>query len=59
MDTFKGGSVTFYGLKEGGVGFAMDEYNKGLIPDDVVAQVNDLEGQGHIGRYRGAQLTST
>ena len=43
--TFKGGSVTFYGLKEGGVGFAMDEYNKGLIPDDVVAQVNALKAK--------------
>ncbi len=43
--TFKGGSVTFYGLKEGGVGFAMDEYNKGLIPDDVVAQVDALKAK--------------
>ena len=43
--TFKGGSVTFYGLKEGGVGFAMDEYNKGLIPDDVVSQVNALKAK--------------
>ena len=43
--TFKGGSVTFYGLKEGGVGFAMDEYNKGLIPDDIVAQVNALKAK--------------
>ncbi len=43
--TFKGGSVTFYGLKEGGVGSAMDEYNKGLIPDDVVAQVDALKAK--------------
>ncbi len=43
--TYKGGSVTFYGLKEGGVGFAMDEYNKGLIPDDVVAQVDALKAK--------------
>ena len=31
--TFKGGTVKYYGLKEGGVDAAMDEYNKGLIPD--------------------------
>ena len=37
--------MTFYGLKEGGVGFAMDEYNKGLIPDDVVAQVDALKAK--------------
>jgi basic membrane protein A and related proteins len=40
--TFKGGTVLYYGLKEGGVDAAMDEYNKGLIPDDVLKQVDDL-----------------
>jgi basic membrane protein A len=40
--SFKGGAVTLYGLKEGGVDYAMDQYNKGLIPDDVVAKVEDL-----------------
>ena len=40
--TFKGGTVTYYGLKEGGVDAAMDEYNKGLIPDDILKQVDDL-----------------
>jgi basic membrane protein A and related proteins len=40
--TFKGGTVRYYGLKEGGVDAAMDEYNKGLIPDDVLKQVDDL-----------------
>lgn len=40
--TFKGGTVTYYGLKEGGVDAAMDQYNKGLIPDDVLKQVADL-----------------
>ena len=40
--TFKGGTVIYYGLKEGGVDAAMDEYNKGLIPDDVLKQVDDL-----------------
>jgi basic membrane protein A len=40
--TFKGGTVLYYGLKEGGVDAAMDQYNKGLIPDDVLKQVDDL-----------------
>ena len=43
--TFKGGSVTYYGLKEGGVAAAMDEYNKGLIPNDVLKQVDDLKAK--------------
>ncbi len=43
--SFKGGSVTFYGLKEGGVGAAMDEYNKGLIPDDVLSQIDALKAK--------------
>jgi basic membrane protein A len=43
--SFKGGSVSFYGLKEGGVGAAMDEYNKGLIPDDLLAQVDALKAK--------------
>ena len=40
--SFKGGTVHYYGLKEGGVDAAMDEYNKGLIPDDVLKQVDEL-----------------
>jgi basic membrane protein A and related proteins len=40
--SFKGGTVQYYGLKEGGVDAAMDEYNKGLIPDDVLRQVDAL-----------------
>ncbi|HEX9169739.1 MAG TPA: BMP family ABC transporter substrate-binding protein [Roseiarcus sp.] len=40
--TFKGGTVLYYGLKEGGVDAAMDQYNKGLISDAVLKQVDDL-----------------
>ena len=40
--SFKGGTVRYYGLKEGGVDAAMDQYNKGLIPDDVLKQVDEL-----------------
>ena len=42
---FKGGTVLYYGLKEGGVGFAMDQYNEGLISVDVVTYVNDLKAK--------------
>ncbi|PZQ46196.1 MAG: BMP family ABC transporter substrate-binding protein [Rhodovulum sulfidophilum] len=34
---FKGGQVLLYGLKEGGVDFAMDENNAGLIAPEVLA----------------------
>lgn len=44
-NTFKGGQVTYYGLKEGGVDAAMDQYNKGLISDAVLAEVNKLRAQ--------------
>ena len=43
--SFKGGTVLYYGLKEGGAGFAMDEYNKGMIPDDVLNYVDDLKAK--------------
>ena len=44
-DTFKGGTVLMYGLKEGGVGVAMDQYNKGLIDDAVLKQVDELKAK--------------
>lgn len=40
--TFQGGVVKIYGLAEGGVDYAMDEHNDGLIAEDVLAQVEDL-----------------
>jgi basic membrane protein A len=43
--TFKGGTVLYYGLKEGGVAAAMDQYNKGLIAPDVLKEVDDLEAK--------------
>jgi len=38
---FKGGVVLNYGLKEGGVDYAMDEYNKGLISDETLKLVEE------------------
>ncbi|MCW6510606.1 BMP family lipoprotein [Lichenifustis flavocetrariae] len=43
--SFKGGTVLYYGLKEGGVAAAMDEYNKGLISDAVLKQVDELKAK--------------
>ena len=40
--TFKGGKVLSYGLKENGVDAAMDQYNKGLIPNAVLNEVAKL-----------------
>jgi basic membrane protein A len=38
---FKGGVVLDYGLKEGGVDYAMDQYNKGLIADATLKLAED------------------
>ncbi len=35
---FKGG-IHVYGLDNGGIGYAMDQYNAGLIPDPVIVEV--------------------
>ena len=42
---FEGGKVLYYGLKEGGVAAAMDQYNKGLIAPDVLKMVDDLKAK--------------
>ena len=43
--TFEGGNVAYYGLAEDGVSAAMDEFNKGLIADDVLAEVDQLKAK--------------
>lgn len=35
---FKGG-IHVYGLPDGGIGYAMDQYNEKLVPKDVIAEV--------------------
>ena len=35
---FQGG-VHVYGLPDGGVGYAMDQYNEKLVPPDVLREV--------------------
>lgn len=39
---FKGGTVLTYGLKQKGVDYAMDEYNKGLIAPETLKYVEEL-----------------
>lgn len=39
---FKGG-IHVYGLENEGIGYAMDEYNKGLIPQDVIDKVEQAK----------------
>ncbi|MBZ9749454.1 BMP family ABC transporter substrate-binding protein [Deinococcus sp. HMF7604] len=43
-DKFKGGERRF-GLKEGGVGYAVDQYNKGLITSAQVARVEAVKAK--------------
>ncbi len=43
-DTFKGGERVF-GLKEGGVGYAVDQYNKALISSSQVAKVEAIKAK--------------
>ena len=40
--TFQGGVNKQYGLKEGGVEAAMDQYNKGLISEATLAKMDDF-----------------
>lgn len=40
-DRFRGGLVEF-GLKEDGVGFAVDEYNRSLLTDEMLARAEEL-----------------
>jgi basic membrane protein A len=37
-ERFEGG-IHVYGLEDGGIGYAMDQYNEALVPKDVIAEV--------------------
>ena len=39
------GGVKSFGLKENGVGFVYDDYNKGLIPGDIHDKVQAIQGK--------------
>ncbi|GBF04384.1 basic membrane lipoprotein [Deinococcus aerius] len=48
---FKGGERRF-GLKEGGVGYAVDQYNRALIPSSQVAKVEAAKAQIIAGKIK-------
>ncbi|SMB92952.1 BMP family lipoprotein [Deinococcus hopiensis] len=50
-NTFKGGTREF-GLKEGGVGYAVDQYNKALIPASQVLKVEAAKAQIVAGKVK-------
>ncbi|MEW6420753.1 MAG: BMP family ABC transporter substrate-binding protein [Deinococcota bacterium] len=49
--TFKGGERRF-GLKEGGVGYAVDQYNRALIPSSQIARVEAIKNQIISGKIK-------
>ena len=48
---FKGGFHTF-GLDKDGVAYALDEFNKPLISEEVLAKVNDAKGKIVVGEIK-------
>ncbi|WP_176086895.1 BMP family ABC transporter substrate-binding protein [Martelella sp. HB161492] len=46
---FQGGKTLMYGLKEGGVGLAMDENNKGLISPETMAGLEAIKAKVESG----------
>lgn len=54
---FRGGEHV-YGLEVDGVGYAMDEYNKGLIPPDVIERVAAIKQKIVSGEIKVTDYTS-
>ena len=50
--SFKGGTVTYYGLKEGGVDWSYDRYNKVLITPAMKAKVEQAKADIIAGRIK-------
>lgn len=55
--TFKPG-LTVLGLKENGVGYALDDNNKALIPDDIKAKVDDFSAKIQAGEIKVHDYTA-
>jgi basic membrane protein A len=53
------GGVHVYGLESDGVGYAMDEYNKGLIPADVLERVEAIKRDIVAGKIVVTDYTAT
>src|SRR4029079_576817 len=50
---FRGG-IHVYGLQDGGIGYAMDQYNTKLIPDDVIKEVEKAKADIIAGKIKVA-----
>ncbi|HHV41327.1 MAG TPA: BMP family ABC transporter substrate-binding protein [Clostridiaceae bacterium] len=55
-DTYEPGVIKAYGLKEGGVGLAIDEHTKGILPEKMIQQILEIEdkirrGELNVERY--------
>jgi basic membrane protein A len=48
---FKGG-IHVYGLQDGGIGYAMDQYNQKLIPPDVIREVEAAKAKIIAGQIK-------
>ena len=48
---FRGG-IHVYGLQDGGIGYAMDQYNTKLIPDDVIKEVEKAKADIIAGKIK-------
>ncbi len=48
---FKGG-IHVYGLPDGGIGYAMDQYNEKLVPKDVIAEVEAAKAKIIAGQIK-------
>lgn len=44
--------IKVFGVENGGVGFAMDDFNKNLLSEDIVTKVKGLEEQVKVGKIR-------
>ncbi len=53
------GGIHVYGLEIDGVGYAIDEYNKDLIPQDVIARVEEIKKQIIDGKIKVTDYTET
>ena len=56
--TFVPGETKVYGLKEGGVGLAIDEYTEEILPAEIIEEIRAIEdkiraGELTIERYPG------
>lgn len=55
--TFKG-SIHVYGLEIDGVGYALDEYNRDLIPSDVISRIEEIKREIINGRIKVTDYTA-